>query len=158
MLELQVTRGARAILLVVGFTAMAFLLMAALGWWWWSNHRTEFDANFNNGRVQGEAFGKQTDQDGCLRETFDHIRKDSSIIAGIGHNMFLTYCLDEAKASARFCDDVPSPWSAFATAKWSAQRCRAESLENGVCSNVLTAVITECEVARQREDDRKSPS
>ena len=75
-MEPVLNHGLRAVFFILGFGALAFVVFGLTGWWWWSQHGAEFQSNVSNGIEQGIAFGKRTDQDGCLKEGFDRNRRN----------------------------------------------------------------------------------
>ncbi len=138
-------RGMRAVLIILGFGALAFVVLGLTGWWWWSQHGAEFQANTMKGIDQGIAFGKLTDQDGCLKEGFDRNHKNPDAVAAQFNLMFLSGCLSTAKPSPEFCQDVPSQWNTFAASRWTTQRCVAEGLNESTCPGMLNALIGHCQ-------------
>ncbi len=138
-------RGMRAVLVVLGFGALSFVVFGLTGWWWWSQHGKGFASNAQNGINQGVDFGKRTHQDGCLKEGFDRNRRNPDADTGQFNFMFLSGCLIMAKPSPKFCQDVPSQWNTFAASRWTTQRCAAEGLNESTCPGMLNAVIGHCQ-------------
>lgn len=58
--------------------------------------------------AQGEAFGRQSDQQGCLEHTLTDFNRCDGFDCTLHHGYFLKACLKEAAPSAGFCDGVPA--------------------------------------------------
>lgn len=140
-------RGLRAVLLLLGVGALAVMVLGLTGWWWWTQHGPEFESNIKTGVEDGIAFGKHTDQNGCVTEGFGRNRKHPEVEASMLNVFFMTGCLSAAHASEGFCKDVPSPWNNFAAQRWAEQRCAAEGLEAPSCAGMLNTVVTYCQEA-----------
>ncbi len=139
----------RALLLLLGFGALALLVGAMTIWWWWAQYGSQFQDDLKTGIAAGIEFGKDADQNACLSEAFERNRRRVAAHtegeAGLEDNFFLSGCLMGASPSKGFCEDVPSQWNAIATTRWTEQRCAAEGLDNSNCAGMLTAVVQTCQ-------------
>jgi len=141
-----VNRGARAVLLLLGFVALMVLVMAGIGAWWWSHNGREWKAGFDGGIKEGMAFGKGTDQDGCLAAAFErHRTQPPEAQIGVRNASFLNGCLSVAKPVPNFCDGVPMGWNALAAQRWSERRCADKGIAGNFCPTTLGAVIQVCD-------------
>jgi hypothetical protein len=143
--ELVMSRGMRAVLALLGVSALAVIVMGLTGWWWWTQHGQEFQSNVKTGMEEGRKFGKHTDENGCLAEGFDRNREHPEAEVGMLNAFFMAGCLSDADPSEGFCKEVPSQWNNFAVARWSEKRCTAEGLATPSCAGMLNTVVTHCQ-------------
>ena len=106
----------------------------------------------------GEEFGKQTDEQGCLSKALTRMKKTPGLTDGfksaIDNNLFLTGCLDTSRPTPEFCAGVPPVTEIMASVAWRAESCRKEVKQDpyGYCNNLFSAVQTHC------KDRRKTPA
>jgi hypothetical protein len=98
---------------------------------------------------QGEEFGAETDQDGCLQEALRQSEGKGSFGA-VQPTLFLTGCLRSAEETEGFCDDVPPATEIMATVMWSQRQCAAiERTNDQACIQVMQSKQRFCGPASQ---------
>ncbi|MGH9750298.1 MAG: hypothetical protein ACRD6R_10280 [Candidatus Polarisedimenticolia bacterium] len=136
--------------LVIVLVALAVLAIAAvgIGMWWWSKHGLALQTQAKTARAEGSAFGRDTDERGCLAEALRRVEGDSGFRAGIAASMFVTACLETGATSEGFCDEVPPTSEILTGGGWRAARCREAGLDATVCGTILKQVQSHCDARR----------
>jgi len=116
---------------------------------------------------QGEAFGRDTDEAGCLAEAITRYKANSGLTGSLAIGMFEQACFRVSRPSPGFCDGVPSPLDVLRAGRWQRdQSQRAGIGADPFGAQVFAQVQAYCgSGVRQRrdggpggaEDDRKPP-
>ena len=88
-------------------------------------------------RAAGTAFGKTTDQAGCIQKTIDLDDPSDAF-----DYLFISHCLEESRPTPNFCDGVPPPLSA---SNWEVQECRRIGRDTPHCHSAYTGKMFFCE-------------
>jgi hypothetical protein len=97
---------------------------------------------------EGRAFGRSTDQNGCMKEGLSRAKKilvldtDNSIL----NDKFVVGCLDTSRASPGFCDNVPGlVLSTFEN--WERKQCKKSGMDpvDTDCKSVFSHQVSFCE-------------
>ena len=80
--------------------------------------------------VEGQAFGKTTDKQGCMDEG---MRRSTSLNltdlgGGVALGTFVDACLETSRPTDKFCDGVPSFWS-MKDGEWAAAECQKARID-----------------------------
>ncbi len=95
---------------------------------------------------EGEAFGRQTDNEGCLAEGVARHKSADGFGALIKANVFLRSCLEASSPSPGFCDGVPRHTEFIKSAQWQMEQCKRHGLStNNQCQQVFSQVQQFCE-------------
>src|SRR5690349_17725934 len=91
-----------ALIIVVG---MIFFVTATVGgyWYWLTQNR----AGFQQSQMEGLAFGKQTDDNGCWQTALQRQKQVQDYKGTVQNNSFLLACLAAAANPPQFCEGVP---------------------------------------------------
>lgn len=86
--------------------------------------------NYAKFEAEGREFGANTDQQGCMDEGMRR-SKSAGLIdlsGGLQLASFTDACLKASRATAGFCDGVPSLWS-MKESEWGSEVCRKAGLD-----------------------------
>ena len=110
-------KAVKVILIIVVCIVVLLVVVGGAGVYYVSKHKQEWLEAGNKVMDEGERFGKQTDNDGCLAETIARAKREQGFSAAIGHNLFLRACLDASRPSPNFCAGVPGRTARLSTVR-----------------------------------------
>lgn len=93
---------------------------------------------------EGTAFGRTTDENGCLLEAVNRLNIENSISDKAKIHLFLAYCIRTSKPSAGFCSNIPARTAIIDTAKWAQKRCNDIGSKNEDCVEIMSTVQRVC--------------
>ena len=138
-------KAVKVILIIVVCIVVLLVVVGGAGVYYVSKHKQEWLEAGNKVMDEGERFGKQTDNDGCLAETIARAKREPGLSAGISHNLFLRACLDASRSVPGFCN-VPARTEFVKSAQWQQQKCQDAGLAaDTYCSQIFTQVQQFCE-------------
>ncbi len=133
-------------LLVVGVVVMALLIVGGVGGYsWWSKHGKQFVESARQSHVEGEQFGEETDDQGCLDEALARHKRAGGFAQAVAHNLFLKGCLSASEPTDGFCDKVPKRLNLKASALWQTKKCAEAGFGNPYCRQLFAQVQEYCE-------------
>ena len=135
----------KALLVVVAIAVVLLIVVGFLGYSWWSKHGKEFVESGKQARVEGEQFGEETDDQGCLDETLARHKRAGGFSQTIAHRLFLEGCLSASEPTAGFCDHVPRLKDLMKGGTWQAKRCAEAALGDVYCRQLFQQVQVYCE-------------
>jgi hypothetical protein len=95
---------------------------------------------------EGQAYGRGTDEQGCLDEAVSRHGRSEGLTAVIKTNLFLRACLDVSRPTAHFCDAVPSRTEFMKGAQWQLDECKRYGLKpEQQCGQLFQQVQQYCE-------------
>ena len=119
------------VLVIIGFVCLLGLggLMFA-GYWWFQSNKDEIMAAGEEAERAGEAFGKNSDGAGCVREAAANAKECGtfSIVCPVRGRIFLETCLAHAKTPDDFCNDVPGVDDFTGTIGWHEEWCEEHDI------------------------------
>lgn len=122
------SRGTKRILIALGVLGVVSIVaIAALGAViYFALDKKQYDAKMD----EGIAFGKTTDQRGCMQEGLARAKKMSGydINQLTANQAFVEQCLKLSRPAAGFCDDVPPIWN-LSDSKWEQKQCEKVGLD-----------------------------
>ena len=92
----------------------------------------------DKGIADGIAFGKITDQNGCLEKGFTLEEKNNAF--DLSNNYFLEKCFITSRPTPNFCAGVPF----FSGGKWEENECKKIGRDNDACQAAMTAKRIYC--------------
>lgn len=108
---------------------------------------SRFNESVKPAEAEGLAFGKSTDQNGCIDEALVRSKPNKilDLGAGIATGVFVDSCLKTCKPSQGFCDGVPSFWDTK-DSEWKVDQCKKRGLDiqNTGCMHVFQAKFQHC--------------
>lgn len=137
--------GIKVILIVAALVLLLVVSIAGFGVYWWTQHGQGMIERAQNARNEGQEFGRQTDNAGCLNEALTRHRARPNFSDAIANNLFLNGCLETSRRTPGFCDGVPRADEFQATINWQLQRCREANLQDNYCGQIFQQVQRHCE-------------
>jgi hypothetical protein len=77
---------------------------------------------------EGRAYGRGTDEEGCVNEAVSRHKRADGLSAVINNNLFLRTCLDASRPTPHFCDAVPQRMEFMKGARWQLDECKRYGL------------------------------
>lgn len=138
-------KAMKVILIIVVCIVVLVVLVGGASVYYVSKHKQEWLEAGNKVLDEGEKFGSQTDNDGCVAEVVERARREPGFSAGLKHTVFLRACLEASRPVPGFCD-VPKRTEFIKSAQWQQQKCQAVGLTaDTYCSQIFTQVQQFCE-------------
>ena len=95
---------------------------------------------------EGEAYGRQTDNEGCLAEGISRHKSAQGFAELIKTNLFLQTCLGASRPTPGFCDGVPGRTEFIKSAQWQVAECQRHGLSTDrQCQQLFQQVQQFCE-------------
>src|SRR5262245_3352505 len=83
------------------------LLFVGAGVFVWMKNKDKWMARAKEVVAEGQQFGKQTDNQGCVDEGVSRYKKEPGFGTAISTSIFMRTCLESSKPTPGFCDSVP---------------------------------------------------
>lgn len=141
---------AAKIIVTIG-VCFVFLATITIGFgiYWWARHSHELFEAGQRQIDQGTAYGKQTDEQGCLDEAISRYKAKRGMTGSIASGLFLRSCLEESRPTPGFCDQVPKRTEILKSMQWQIAQAKKAGLENDPYGKQLFTQLQEyCEVKR----------
>jgi hypothetical protein len=112
---------------------------------WWSRNKDKLLGSVKNAMTEGRAYGRTTDNQGCVDESLARYKRDPGFGSVIATNLFDTACLDASRATPGFCSDVPKETEFIKSGQWRAEQCRRVDLSSdSYCQQLFQPVQQFC--------------
>ena len=133
--------------LIISLVLLVVVIAAGLagGIYWLSQHSGEFLEKSKQSMLEGERFGKTTDNQGCLTESISRYKQNPGFSGALATQLFLQGCLQASHETPGFCDDVPRRIEFVRSAQWQQQQCARNNLRDSYCPQIFGQVQTFCE-------------
>ena len=100
---------------------------------------------------EGEAYGRRSDNEGCLLEGISRHKTADGFTELIKANLFLRGCLEGSRPTPGFCDGVPGRTEFIKSAQWQVDECKRHGLSTDrQCQQIFQQVQQFCESPRAR--------
>src|SRR5712691_4891690 len=139
------TGFAKGLIISVILLVLVIAAGVAAGIYWLSAHSGEFLEKSKQSMVEGQRFGKATDNQGCLTESISRYKQDTGFSGALSTQLFLQGCLQASRETPGFCDDVPKRTEFIRSAQWQQQQCAHNNLRDSYCPQIFSQVQTFCE-------------
>lgn len=119
--------------IIIALVVCFVLLIAGvvgLGLYWWSHHKQELFEASEKQIEAGEAFGKQTDEQGCLDEAIKRYKENRGFVGSISTGLFLRSCLEASRPTPGFCDQVPKRSEILRSARWQIEQAKKAGIDD----------------------------
>jgi hypothetical protein len=139
--------------IIISLVLLVIIMAAgvAAGIYWLSTHGGQFLEKSKQSMLEGEQFGKATDNQGCLAESIVRHKQTPGFSSALSTQLFLQGCLQASRATPGFCDDVPKRLEFVKSAQWQQQQCARNNLRDTYCPQLFSQVETFCERHRPTE-------
>jgi hypothetical protein len=133
-------------LIAVAIIAVVFVVGVVLvGVVWWSHNKDKFLGSVKEAMTEGRAFGRTTDNQGCVDESLARYKKDPGFGRVISTNLFDTACLETSRPTPGFCNDVPKETEFIKSGQWRVDQCRRVDLSSdSYCKQLFQPVQQFC--------------
>lgn len=121
---------------------------AAAGIYWLSAHSGEFLEKTKQSMVDGQKFGRKTDNRGCVTEAVTRYKQSPGFSSALSTELFLQGCLRVSHETPGFCDGIPKPTDFVKGAEWEMEQCARNDLHDSFCAQIFGQVLTFCETKR----------
>lgn len=146
------SKQAKIVLVAIGVIVLVCAGLVAGGLYWVKNEGTTYLAKtFDDADkvgFEGQEFGLQTDQNGCVKEAVRRAEQGISIAGRLQTNIFLNSCLRTARATLGFCDGVPPKTERIKTAQWAINKCKQLGSLRESCLHLFQEIPEYCEELR----------
>jgi hypothetical protein len=133
-------------LAIVGAILMVLLIAAGIaGYYWWSNHGRKVVESGRQARAEGQQFGEESDDQGCLDEAVALQKLAGGLAQTISHSLFLGGCVWARAPTDGFCDQVPKRKDMAKSGVWQARRCTEAGFGDPYCRQLFVQVQEYCE-------------
>ena len=100
---------------------------------------------------EGVAYGRRTDNEGCLNEAVARQARGGGFGDMIKINLFMRACLEVSRPTPGFCDDVPRQTEFMKAVGWQQRQCQRYGLSvEKQCGQLFQQVQQFCELRRER--------
>jgi hypothetical protein len=133
--------------LIISVILLVVVIVAgvAAGIYWLSAHSGEFFEKTRQSMVEGQKFGKATDNQGCLTEAISRHKQNPGFSGALSTQIFLQGCLRASHETPGFCNDIPKRTEFMKSALWQKQQCSRYGLHDTYCAQIFGQVQTFCE-------------
>lgn len=121
---------------------------------WFKRNRPELQAEALVAAREGARFGVTNDEAACFEQAKQRASGSMSIAGSFSVGAYMRSCLEFARQTPAFCDDVPAVGALRRTAEWQTARCG----DDAICRNVAQVVQQYCTTGRikVRADDTQA--
>lgn len=141
----------KVILVLVACFLLSIVAVVGGAVYWWSQHGQEYLEAGKNSYEEGAAFGKTTDNQGCVAETISRHKASPGFKTSIANNIFLRSCLNNSRPTNGFCEAIPKRTEFIKSAQWQKEQCSQAGLSDSYCPQLFSQVQQFCE-----EDAKKT--
>jgi hypothetical protein len=134
--------------IVIAAVVCAVLIIAGtvgLGAYLWSRHGRGLIENNERQHEQGLAFGRQTDESGCLNEAVARYKRNSGFTGAMPAALFVQACLRSSRPTAGFCDQVPKPFDVLRATPWKLEQSRRVGIDHPYGGQIFVLQQAHCE-------------
>lgn len=140
------SRTVKIVLIAGGVLVLAMGTCVGGAAWWISSAKEGIVAMVDRVQTEAEAFGTQTDQQGCLDESVARNVACAGLICSAEVSIFLGLCLDVAQSTEGFCDDVPPMSEIMTSIRWRLDTCsRLAGSSEQRCTRLLAEWQRHCD-------------
>jgi hypothetical protein len=147
--KIVVTIAVGFVLCAVGVVGLAALL--------WSRHGGAMVEATQKQGEQGSAFGRETDEAGCLNEAVSRYKVNRGFAGSMSTSIFVGACFQTSAPTAGFCDRVPKPFDVLAGARWQTEQARKAGIDETFGVQIFNQMRVYCDLKRQRTPKPLSP-
>jgi hypothetical protein len=140
----------KALLIIAVCFVLLIVGVVGFGAYWLSRHKDQLVKSAENARSDGAAFGRATDNQGCLAEALRRHKEHHGFSDAILNNLFIDGCFEASRPTGGFCDGVPRLSELTESVRWRLKRCTEAGLSDSYCGNLFGEVQKYCESDKAR--------
>ena len=134
----------KALLIAAIIVVLLILGAAGAGYMWWNRNRDSIRAQAKEKATEGRELGGNSDNQGCVDETFARYKKEPGFFNAAHYGQFMKACLEASRSTPGFCDNVPVSNMTEMIA-WREERCRHYDVPNDQkCAQLLVPQVMFC--------------
>lgn len=141
-------------LLIVAIVGVLLVIGAiGAGYIWWMRNRDSITTHAKERAVEGEEFGRNADNQGCIDETFLRYKKEPGFLNAINYGHFMEKCLEASRPTSGFCEAIPAdkPMELLA---WKEAQCQHYDVPNDhKCQQLVMPEVVFCDAKRRPRDE-----
>lgn len=133
---------------LIGGGLLLILLVASVGTlvYLGVKHGPELVEAGKHSLEEGQAYGRATDEQGCVDESVARHKRADGLSALINTSLFMRSCLEASRPTPNFCDAVPQRTEFIKAARWQMDECKRYGLEpERQCGQLFQQVQQYCE-------------
>jgi len=142
----------KGILIAVVVVVLVIAIGLGVGIYWIASRGPAFVEKSKQSVAEGERFGRETDNQGCVNETLARHKQNPDFSGALANQLFLTTCLQRSKATPGFCDLVPHRTEFIKSAEWQVEQCAKNDLHDSYCRQIFAQVEAFCDMRAAREE------
>jgi hypothetical protein len=133
--------------LIISLVLLVIILAVGVGAgiYWLSTHGGEYLEKSKQAMVEGQRFGKTTDNQGCLTEAIARHKQSPGFNGALSTQLFLQSCLQASRETPGFCDGVPKRTEFMKSGRWQQEQCARNNLRDPYCPQIFGQVQMFCE-------------
>ena len=131
-------------------TAVVCLLLCVigtvgLGAYLWSRYGRGMVESTEKQHDQGLAFGRQTDESGCLNEAIARYKRNGGFTGYMPAGAFVQSCWRSSRPTDGFCDQVPKPFDLLTGARWKRAQASRVGIDQQYGGQIFVLQQAHCE-------------
>jgi hypothetical protein len=138
------SRTAKIVLTIVLSLVVIGVAVVGIGVLLWVRHGRDLIEAGSKQYDQGFAFGRQTDEQGCLDQAIARYKADGGIGGSMGAGIFARACWNASRPTPGFCADVPRPLDVIRATRWQAEQSRKAGIDNELGGRIFVQVQNYC--------------
>lgn len=147
----------KALLIVAGVIVLLVLGTIGAGVYWWAKNKDALFGKAKEAMTEGRAFGRSTDNQGCVDEAISRYKKEPGFGSAIATNLFHKACLEASRPTPGFCNDVPKMMEFMKSTEWHMAQCRRVDLsKDNYCQQLFQPVQEFCELRSRKSGDNNN--
>jgi hypothetical protein len=124
---------------------------------WWSHNKGKLMARAKEVVTEGNEFGRQTDNKGCVDESIARYKKEPGFTTVISNSIFTRACLDTSRSTPGFCSDVPKVTEFIKSAEWRKSQCLDVGLgSDSYCPQLFQPMQEFCERGPRKSSENSN--
>jgi hypothetical protein len=147
----------KALLIVVIVIVLLIVGVVGAGVFWWMRNKDQLMARAKEVATEGQEFGKQNDNQGCVDEGVTRYKKEPGFASAISTSIFMRSCLDTSRPTEGFCTTVPKATEFMKSAEWQVDQCRRVDLgQDSYCRQIFQPVQQFCEKGPRKSNSNQN--
>jgi hypothetical protein len=98
---------------------------------------------------QGVAFGRQTDEAGCLAEAIARYKANPGLGGSLATGMFEQGCFRVSRPTPGFCDGVPGSMDILRGGRWQLEQSRRAGIHDQFSGQIFAQLQAHCDARRR---------
>jgi hypothetical protein len=122
--------AAKIVLTIVTCFVLFAVGAVGLGAYLWSRHSGALLEAGRKQTEQGLAFGRQTDESGCLDQAIARYKSNRGVVGSVATSLFVQACWRASRPTPGFCDHVPKPFDVIRGGRWQIEQAQRAGIRD----------------------------